>query len=135
MPPCAGFVGVLSAAWSLDALLAAFHLCFNFSKMKNLVLCAIFLASCARQTFIKPGTLISAGNAKIEKCAICDGQAFFIHFPKEVDFRDFDATIPGVQAVSQNDKHSIIVRVGMAFDQIEVCKKVAKSGGRKTSKV
>jgi len=99
--------------------------------MKYIFLCAIFLASCARQTFIQPDTIISAGNAKIEKCVVCDGQGFYIHFPKEVSFLDFDATIPGVNLLVQNDKYSIFVRVGMAFNQIEVLKKVAKSGGRK----
>lgn len=97
-------------------------------------LSAVLLTNCTTQTFIKPGTLVEAGTAKIEKCSLCDGQAFYIHFPKEVSFKDFDTTIPGVQAIAQNDKYSIIVRVGLAFDQIEVLKKVAKSGRIKTKK-
>ena len=91
------------------------------------IICALFFASCARQTFIPAGVLIRAGDAKIEKCALCDTEAFIIHFPKEVYFKDFDGAIPGVLGVSQNNKYSIVVRVGLGFDQVKVLKKVAKS--------
>lgn len=90
---------------------------------------ALLLTSCARQSFIKPGTFtIINDNAVIEKCANCDIHAFFIHFPKEVSAADFDAALPGVESITQNDKYSIIVRVGVAFNQVKVLRSVAKSG-------
>lgn len=95
--------------------------------MKWLLFCVVLLTSCTRQVYVQSGELISVGTTKIEKVPHGDGQVFFLHFNKEVDYRDFDATIPGVTVIQQNDKYSLLVRVGFAFDQVEVLKQVIKS--------
>lgn len=101
-------------------------------KKSFLPFIALFLLfGCTRQIFMPPGSFAPYGKVKIEKCAVCDSQSWVIHFPRTVDAWAFDQKIEGVELISQSDKYSIVVRVGAAFDQFAVLKKVVKSEKKK----
>lgn len=78
-----------------------------------------------------PGSFVPYGKVKIEKCSVCDAQSWVLHFSRTVDSAAFDQKIEGVELISQNDKYSLVVRVGAAFDQFAVLKKVVKSEKKK----
>ena len=92
-----------------------------------LFIALFFLLGCTRQIFMPPGSFVPYGKVKIEKCAVCDSQSWVLHFPRTVDASAFETQIEGVDSISQNDRYSIVVRVGAAFDQFVVLKKVIKS--------
>lgn len=91
----------------------------------------LLLFGCTRQIFMPPGSFVSYGKVKIEKCSICDARSWVLHFPQTVDAEAFDPNTQGVESISQNDKYSIVVRIGAAFDQFAVLKKVVKSEKKK----
>lgn len=91
------------------------------------LLLLIFSFGCTRQVLVHPGVIAKVKQAKIVKCTLCDDESFTVHYPRTVKDSSFDKTIPGVLLISQNDRYSIVVRVGMAFDQLKVLKAVVKS--------
>lgn len=96
-------------------------------KKSSFLFIALFLLfGCTRQIFMPPGSFVPYGKIKIEKCSVCDAQSWLLHFPRTVDASAFDPKIKGVELISQNDKYSLTVRVGAAFDQFAVLKKVIK---------
>lgn len=102
---------------------------------------SIFLINPNIHTTPKPKTLMRGETypyhqAIIEKAKYDADNLYYLHFPEKIKPSNFNKNIPGVESIWQQspepfseNKHqySIIVEIGLAFNQLEVLKKIIDS--------